>query len=130
MIRFLVPKRVSPLSVLVLAFAALAMTGCGALLGDSSGPAVVIAPAQASVRAGATQQFTAQVNGVAQSSAQAASLSLPHQSGTGVGKESSRTPRPGVTNTTVTPTQLTWAVNDVVGGNTSFGTITSTGLYT
>ena len=80
-------------------------TGCGAVPSNSNGSnptpnhGVNVTPASASLRVGATQQFTATVTG----------------SGTG-GVPISQ--------------NVTWAVNGIVGGNTSVGLITSTGLYT
>ena len=130
MIRFLVPKRVAPLRALLLALSTLVMAGCGALSGDSSGPAVVVTPAQTQLRSGETQQFTATVNGITQSSVQAAALPAVHLMRAGNQKESFRTPRANLAGNTGTTIQLTWAVNDVVGGNASLGTISSTGLYT
>ncbi len=58
----------------------------------SPGVLVVVTPAQLTLQAGATQQFTATVTGTAN-------------------------------------TAVTWSVNNVTGGNTTVGTITTAGLY-
>src|SRR5271167_3425653 len=63
--RFFARQRASSLGVVALCLATLGMAGCGLLQGDRSDSAVIVTPAEASVRAGDTQQFTAQVNGTA-----------------------------------------------------------------
>lgn len=112
MIRSLVQQRASFLGVLVICLGTLLMAGCGGLFGDQSSQPVVITPAQAQVRAGDTQQFTAQVSG-----AQAAGAI-------------SATPRPQPNTAAGSSGQVTWSVNGVVGGNATAGTISASGLYT
>jgi uncharacterized protein (DUF1800 family) len=127
MIRSFVQKRSSSLGVLLLCFSAMWMTGCG----NQSGPAVVVTPAQAQVRAGDTQQFTAEVTGLAGTGAVPGALSAPH-SGPAIENENVRILQPKA-NTAAGNSgsaQVTWSVNTVVGGNATLGTINSEGLYT
>jgi len=61
MTRSLVHQRASSLGALAICLGTFWLAGCGVLQGDHSSPAVVVTPAQAQVRAGDTQLFTAQV---------------------------------------------------------------------
>jgi uncharacterized protein (DUF1800 family) len=94
----------------VLLFATLFLSGC--MLTGNSG--ITITPSTAKVRAGATQQFTAAVPAPK--------------------PPSSSTSNPGFTSNAVLATSspsntVLWSVNGVAGGNSTFGTIDATGLY-
>jgi uncharacterized protein (DUF1800 family) len=94
----------------VLLFATLFLSGC--MLTGNSG--ITITPSTAKVRAGATQQFTAAVPAPK--------------------PPSSSTSNPGFTSNAVLATSspsntVLWSVNGVSGGNSTFGTIDATGLY-
>src|SRR5450755_4102214 len=65
-----VQRRGSCLGLLAFCFGALFMTGCGGLQGDHAVAPVLVSPAQAQVRAGDAQQFTAQVTGAGQQTGQ------------------------------------------------------------
>jgi uncharacterized protein (DUF1800 family) len=106
------------------------MTGCGVLQGDHSNPPVVVTPAQAQVRAGDTQQFTAQVAGAAHQVG-AGTPSAPSGRPPRTSAEPSPEIRRAAANTVSgTSGQVTWSVNGVTGGNVTLGTINDKGLYT
>jgi uncharacterized protein (DUF1800 family) len=130
MIRSLVQKRASSLAVLALFLSALFMVGCGGLWGDHSNPAVVVSPAQAQVRAGDTQQFTAQVAGAAPAGATLAPAGSGQPTRRAVEEQAVPPQRLGAAGTSGNSGQVTWSVNGVTGGNATVGTISSTGLYT
>jgi uncharacterized protein (DUF1800 family) len=106
----------------VLLFAASFMSGC-ALSGNSG---IKISPSSAKVRAGATQQFTAIVPAAKQAQA-------PTHSG-GFTENAVLTPvsqmAPRASASTDSSTTVLWSVNGVAGGNSTVGTIDTTGLYT
>ena len=102
----------------------LRMSGCGLLQGHEvdSSPAVVVDSRAGSVRAGATQQFTAEVNSGRIASGHypgAGSLAPPSRKVDTVDPQMRR-PEP---NAAVSSGQVTWSVNDVAGGNATLGTI-------
>src|SRR6266849_3527903 len=140
MIRSLVQQRASSLRFLALCLGTLSMVGCGVLGGDQSHPAVAVTPAQAQVRAGNTQQFTATVTGVAQPSAAPSNLPGPHGPAprTISDDQSMQVQRPiqhsqatsQATTNVPSSSEVTWSVNGVAGGNATLGTINSNGLYT
>ena len=137
MIRSLVQQRASAVRVLALCLGTLSMVGCGVLGGDQSRPAVAVVPAQARVRAGDTQQFTATVTGVAQSSATPSNLPGPHgptprKASDDQNMQVLRMPHSQTTGTVpgTSGVEVTWSVNGVAGGNATLGTINSSGLYT
>ncbi len=136
MIRSVVQRRASSLGVLALCFGTLGMAGCGVLSGDQSTPPVVVTPARAQVRAGSSQQFTAQVNG-AVAAAEEAVPAFPSQPPSQQPAHmefvsDTRQTRSAGTEPTVAGSgaQVTWFVNDVPGGNATLGTINAKGLYT
>lgn len=135
MIRSVVQRRASSLGVLALCLSTLGMSGCGGLWGDQSTQPVVVTPAHAQVRAGSTQQFTAEVTGATSAAAEAPPAASPQPATRPVRMELVSDARQiglprTVTTTTVTSPQLTWYVNDVTGGNATLGTISGKGLYT
>lgn len=132
MIRSLVQKRASSFDILALCLSMVLMVGCGGLQGDHSSPAVVVTPAQAQVRAGDTQQFTAQVTGAV---AQAGAIVLPPTPRgplprANVEEQNAQVPRPETNPAGSNSGQVTWSVNGVAGGNATTGTINDKGLYT
>jgi uncharacterized protein (DUF1800 family) len=134
MIRFPLHRRAFCLTVLALCFGVLSMVGCGGLQGDHAIAPVVVTPAQVQVRAGDTQQFSAQVTTTA---AQAAPVPSPiaapaTRQGQGMIADEKILAVPQVKNTgsDTGSGQVTWSVNGVAGGNTTFGTISDKGLYT
>jgi uncharacterized protein (DUF1800 family) len=126
MIRSLVQQRASSLGFLLICLGTLLMAGCGIQADHSSTP-VVITPAQAQVRAGDTQQFTAQVNGAAQTGATAGTP--PTQHSPHVDAENAQM-RPHPNTAAGKNSQVSWSVNGVAGGNATVGTINASGLYT
>jgi uncharacterized protein (DUF1800 family) len=126
MYRFLFLRRGSLPAVLAIGLGTLGMVGCGLLQGDAS-PGVVVTPAQAQVRAGDPQQFSAQTNG-------AATPGAPTESGTPgsprkTENENAQT-RGGHADTAGGSDAVTWSVNGVAGGSATLGIITNAGLYT
>ena len=133
MIRSVVQRRASSLAVLAVCLGTLAMSGCGVLFGDQPTPPVVVTPARAEVRAGSTQQFTAEVNGALPASAAAVTgPAIPVQPAHLELVSDARQMSAAATTsaTTGSAAQVTWFVNDVAGGNATLGTINSKGLYT
>ncbi len=126
---FFARQRASSFGVLAICLATLGMAGCGLLQGDRSSPAVVVTPEEASVRAGDTQQFTAQVNGAASQAdtIPAAGSPAPPSRKVDTVDPQMRRPEP---NAAVSSGQVTWSVNGVAGGNATVGTINAKGLYT
>src|SRR5271166_1746936 len=125
MIPSFVQQRGWSLGVLAICFGTFVMAGCGV-----QAPKVVVSPAQAQVRAGDTQQFTAQETGVAEPSVASGTspATLPHQ----LAQDNTQAQRTQ-TNTAATVTNsnpVTWSVNGVTGGNATLGTINASGLYT
>ncbi len=131
MIRSFVQRRASSLGVLAICLGMMSLAGCGVLQGDHSGPAVAVTPAQAQIRAGDTQQFTAQVSGSTQAGATVAPSTPPGPRPRATVEEQSAQMRRTETNTAGGNSgQVTWSVNGVAGGNTTLGTINDKGLYT
>jgi uncharacterized protein (DUF1800 family) len=130
MIRSFVQRRASSLDILAISLAMMSLAGCGALDGDRSRPAVVVTPAKAQVRAGDTQQFTAQVAAVAPAGAVVAPPTLPGPRFRIIAEQqSAQMLRPEIYTAGGTSNQVTWSVNGVVGGNSMLGTINAAGLY-
>lgn len=107
------------------------LAGCGVLGGDHSSPPVIVTPAQAQVRAGDTQQFTAQVAGAAPASVVVAAPTPPGPRLRPIAEEqNAQMPRLQTNPAAGTSGQVTWSVNGVAGGNSTLGTISVAGLYT
>jgi uncharacterized protein (DUF1800 family) len=111
-----------PISGLTLLFVTLFMSGC-ALSGKSG---ITVSPSSANVRVGGTQQFTANVPA---SAASAAPMESP-----GSMQQTALLPvlqaTPNSTSMTTSSATVLWSVNGVAGGNSTLGTIDTTGLYT
>ena len=101
------------------------MTGCG-VLDPSATTGVVVSPRQAQIRAGATQQFSATVPGSGSGSYSPSQPSRPGRPELIEASQSMRRAQPADGNSS----QVTWAVNGVVGGNATLGTVSTSGLYT
>jgi len=132
MVSTIARKRISLSLSLFVGLTVSVFTGCGIIQGDrSNGSNVAVSPDHATVRAGDTIQFTAQVaGGTAQPTLNTGSqppalvpVRLPIQT------ESQGRDRIGK-NQAPSGTQLIWAVNGIAGGNSTVGTISDQGLYT
>ena len=122
-----VQRRVSCPGLLSLCLSTLLLAGCGGLQGDHSVAPVVVSPAQAQLRAGDTQQFTAQVTGAGQPTRQNGGTYSPSGLRPQMIAEDVR--RVPLQNDGIS-SQVTWLVNGVAGGNSTVGTINEKGLYT
>jgi len=125
MIRKTVQQQASSLRILALCLATLWMSGCG-VLGDNSSR-MTVTPASASIRAGATQQFTAQGMGSGSQQPGAPSSGPERPGGPHVEAVSMKQSQ---MQTQTGSSSVTWSVNGVAGGNATVGTISSQGLYT
>jgi len=131
MVSTIARKRHAPSLSLFVVLTVSLFTGCGIIQGDPSngGSGVVVSPDHATVRAGETVQFSAQVagaqfsmNGTVQSP-EPVPVSMPI-----------RDESPGRNRVSQSQaqsnTQVVWAVNGITGGNGTVGTISDKGLYT
>ena len=120
-----VQQRAASLGLVAICFGTLLMAGCGL---QADHPSVVVTPAQVQVRAGDTQQFTAQVSGVVEAGAVSGTspARLPNQ----LVEDNAQIQRPHSNTVVVSSAAVTWSVNGVAGGNATVGTINSSGLYT
>jgi len=134
----LVQRPVSRLKILALCLGTAGMVACGVSEGGNHlHPAVVVAPAQAQIRAGDTQQFKATVTGITPTgSASSTPPSQPNPPSTPITISQSRArmghaglSSPGPNIVVESGDEVTWSVNGVAGGNATVGTINSNGLY-
>ena len=138
-------RRASRLGVLALCLSTAGMVGCGVSEGgggEHSQPGVVVAPAQALIRAGDTQQFDATVTGIAPPGVIYRSTAAPgaQRSAAPMSPEQPNAREAGSGNRGVSHSvtrdvtesggPVGWSVNGIAGGNAALGTIDSNGLYT
>jgi uncharacterized protein (DUF1800 family) len=110
------------------------LTGCGAVNNNStpgsSQSSVAVTPAAVQMRAGTQQQFSASLNGSAQSSSAAANSTSANLVRTPMGNGHQFLAR-GLAGTASTSSSTwIWSVNGTAGGSSAVGTIDANGLYT
>jgi uncharacterized protein (DUF1800 family) len=128
MIRAYLQKRAAWVGVVVIGFSNLWMTGCG----DHSSPTITVSPATSQVRAGDTLQFTADIIGLENPAVIAGAPvapSNPRRVEDRIAQMPHGNPNSGAAGNNSSGS-VTWSVNGVTGGNPTFGTITSAGVYT
>ena len=126
--RLLVVRRTSWVELLAVCLSVMSMVGCG----NHSSPFVVVTPGTSQIRAGNTQQFTAEVVGLGETVDVSGPPVVPSRPQGGEGENRQALPAKGGNSApgSVSDGEVIWSVNGVAGGNATSGTIDNKGLFT